>query len=202
MGLFRLIFRLLGGNNKHPTAAKRRSVAYPVTQPPKPQTSICSPAAPHLYPKVPRLQVPNPSLVAPFATPALLPIRKISGPCYVVDGDTIIIEKIRIRLSGIDAPELDQPYGNKAKWVLINLCKGQVVTAVFNGSSTYDRPVATCYLPDGGDLSEAMVRCGMALDWRKFSDGKYRHLEPPDSRKRLWRVDAKHRGLMPPPTTD
>ncbi|WP_424970638.1 thermonuclease family protein [Dinoroseobacter sp. S76] len=41
--------------------------------------------------------------------------REISGPARIVDGDTIVIKKTQIRLFGIDAPELDHPYGQKAK---------------------------------------------------------------------------------------
>lgn len=120
------------------------------------------------------------------------------GRCYVQDGDTIYIDGTAIRLAGIDAPELDQPYGQKAKYHLMDLCKGHVVRAEFDGSSTYDRLVATCFLPDGRDLSAEMVEVGLALDWRRFSGGKYRNLEPDGIRKRLWRVEARHRGRYPP----
>lgn len=132
--------------------------------------------------------VPTSIVVAP---------AEICGRCQVVDGDTIIIAGMTIRLAGIDAPELADPYGKNAKWALINLCKGQIVRAVTDGSSTYDRVVATCYLPDGRDLSAEMVSAGLALDWKKFSGGKYRHLEAPDARRRMWRVDAKHKGRLP-----
>ena len=76
------------------------------------------------------------------------------------------------------------------------LCRGQIVRAEFDGSSTYDRPVATCFLADGRDLSAEMVKLGYALDWRKFSGGKYRGLEPPEARRLLWRVAAKHQGML------
>lgn len=33
----------------------------------------------------------------------------------MIDGDTIAIGKQKIRLAGIDAPELNKPYGKKAK---------------------------------------------------------------------------------------
>ncbi len=122
--------------------------------------------------------------------------RVLRGPCWVVDGDTIIIDKIRIRIAGIDAPELDHPWGKQAKWALVKLCKGQMVTAHIRPELSYDRMVAQCLLPDGRDLAAEMVRAGMALDWPKFSGGKYRHLETPDARKKLWRASVRQRGLM------
>src|SRR5690606_18681766 len=45
----------------------------------------------------------------------------IRGTAYVVDGDTLIIQRTQIRLFGIDAPEMDHPFGNSAKWALISL---------------------------------------------------------------------------------
>lgn len=123
----------------------------------------------------------------------------IHGRCYVVDGDTIFIGDASIRLAGIDAPELDHPYGKNAKWALINLCKGQTVHAVLEGAMSHDRTVATCYLPDGRDLSAEMVKLGLAVDWPKFSGGKYRQYEVPDIRRKLWRCDARQKGRMPQP---
>jgi micrococcal nuclease len=122
----------------------------------------------------------------------------IRGACWVIDGDTIVINKVHIRLAGIDAPELDQPYGQNAKRFLMGLCRGHVVTAITEGGTSYERTVATCHLDDGRDLSAEMVRAGLALDWRKHSGGQYRHLEVAGIRKKLWRVEAKHRGRMPP----
>jgi endonuclease YncB( thermonuclease family) len=60
--------------------------------------------------------------------------------------------------------------------------------------TSYNRVVAVCTLPDGRDLSAEMVKAGLALDWEKFSGGKYRHLEPEGVRKKLWRCAAKHNG--------
>ena len=84
-----------------------------------------------------------------------LPLRQtaVVGTCYVIDGDSIVIGNVMIRLAGIDAPELNQPWGQKDKWALFDLCKGQVVRAELDGSMSYDRLVATCYLPDGRNLS-------------------------------------------------
>ena len=132
--------------------------------------------------------VPPPRLVAEP--------RILQGHCWVVDGDTIVIGKVHVRLAGIDAPELDHPHGQKAKWALHALCKGQVVTVTLDGSESHDRLVGICRLPDGRDLSAEMVKAGHALDWPKYSGGRYRHLETPDARKKLWRANARQRGRM------
>jgi micrococcal nuclease len=122
--------------------------------------------------------------------------RILRGQCWVVDGDTIVIEGTHIRIAGIDAPELDHPWGKKSKWALVQMCKGQTVTARLRPDLSYDRVVAECFLPDGRDLAAELVRAGMALDWPKFSGGKYRHLETPDARKKMWRADARQRGKL------
>lgn len=120
----------------------------------------------------------------------------LQGRCWVVDGDTIVIDKVHIRLAGIDAPELDHPWGNQSKWALVQLCKGQTVTARIRPELSYDRVVAECFLPDGRDLAAELVQAGMALDWPKFSGGRYRHLETADARRKLWRADARQRGKL------
>ncbi|MBK6468112.1 MAG: thermonuclease family protein [Rhodobacter sp.] len=94
------------------------------------------------------------------------------GRSWVIDGDTIDIEGTRIRLAGIDAPELEDPYGKQARSALIRLCHGAEMRAVAEGEQTHVRLVATCYLPDGRDLSAEMVKAGLAIDWPKFSSGK------------------------------
>ncbi|MBK0329261.1 hypothetical protein I5535_18455 [Rhodobacteraceae bacterium F11138] len=45
-------------------------------------------------------------------------------------------------------------------------------------------------------MAAKFVKQGLALDWPKFSGGKYLHLEPPDARKRLWCAAAKHQGRL------
>ncbi|MFN0113979.1 MAG: thermonuclease family protein [Paracoccaceae bacterium] len=125
----------------------------------------------------------------------------IAGKCWVVDGDTIVIGNQNIRLAGIDAPELDQPFGQKAKWALLKLCQGKCVRAEVTGELSYDRLVAICRLEDGTDLAAEMVRSGHAIDWAKHSGGRYRRLEPEGARRRLWRADARQKGRFPPPAS-
>ncbi len=110
---------------------------------------------------------------------------RLQGKAYIIDGDTIRIGKTKIRLAGIDAPEIDMPYGQKSKWAMVAICKGQVITAELDGERSYDRLVGTCYLPDGRDIGAEIIKEGLALDLPHFSDGKYRQFEPEGARRRL-----------------
>ena len=111
--------------------------------------------------------------------------RIISGKCFVIDGDTIQIKGTRIRLAGIDAPELNQPWGKAAKYAMVRLCKGEVVSAHLTGEESYNRKVAICYLSDGRDIGAEIIKQGYALDFTKYSNGKYKELETADARKKL-----------------
>ncbi len=136
---------------------------------------------------------------APFDAESATPLPSepvIRGRAYVVDGDTVVICKKQIRLFGVDAPEINHPYGKKAKWALVSLCKGQTVRAEITDVDAYGRTVAKCYLSDGRDLSAEMVKLGLAIDWPKFSGGKYQSIETPDARKKLWLADARQKGRV------
>ncbi|MCP5038040.1 MAG: hypothetical protein GY945_10615, partial [Rhodobacteraceae bacterium] len=95
--------------------------------------------------------------------------RKLAGKAWVIDGDTIVVNKIKIRLAGIDAPELDQPWGQKSKWEMVRICKGQTLHIELSGETSFDRLIGTCYLPDGRDIGAEIVKAGLALDGGYFS---------------------------------
>ena len=135
----------------------------------------------------------------PFESESASPTQNkasLQGFAYIVDGDSLVIQKTQIRLYGVDAPEMNHPYGKKAKWALFSMCKGQKVRADILFEDDYGRTVAKCYLPDDRDISAEMVKLGLALDWPKFSGGEYRSLETPDARKKLWLADARQKGRM------
>ena len=75
----------------------------------------------------------------------------IKDKCHVIDGDTIVIGKQRIRFAGIDPSELHNPYDKKAKWALVELCKGQTVTAYLTSEISYHLVLAKWFLDDGRD---------------------------------------------------
>lgn len=109
----------------------------------------------------------------------------IVGKAYVIDGDTIRIKGTKIRIAGIDAPELNMPWGQKSKWAMVNICKGQIITVELDGERSFDRLVGTCFLEDGRDIGAEIVKTGLALDLPEFSRGKYRKFEPEGARRKL-----------------
>ena len=97
----------------------------------------------------------------------------LSGKVVSVhDGDTVTVlqdaRQIKVRLYGIDAPELKQPYGKKSRQFLANLIAGKVVEVNENGKDRYKRTIGTIYL-NGKDINAQMVENGYAWAYRKFS---------------------------------
>ena len=105
----------------------------------------------------------------------LLPLSLFAFPAKVIkisDGDTIIIlqdkQQIKVRLFGIDAPELKQPYGKKSKQFLANLIAGEVVEVEENGKDRYKRTLGIIHFK-GQDINAQMVLNGYAWAYVKYS---------------------------------
>ncbi|MDA9466554.1 thermonuclease family protein [Bradyrhizobium sp. CCBAU 53415] len=106
----------------------------------------------------------------------------LTGQASIIDGDTLQIHGTRIRLAGIDAPESSQlcrgddslPYrcGAKAANDLDAFVARRPVSCVPVSQDQYGRAVATCSV-SGADLADWLVRNGYALDWRRYSGGRY-----------------------------
>ncbi|EAL3904590.1 thermonuclease family protein [Campylobacter upsaliensis] len=99
----------------------------------------------------------------------------------VIDGDTIEllaktskenpynhIIKLKIRLYGIDAPELKQAYGKEAKEYLSALVLKQEVSLIIENKDKYERIVGTIFLK-GKDINKEMVKNGYAHAYESFS---------------------------------
>lgn len=90
----------------------------------------------------------------------------------VRDGDTIRCDgNIKIRLWGVDAPELNTDAGPASRRALANITSGQTLVCRKRGKS-FDRLVAQCWIGNR-DVAGEMVRAGHARDWPKFSHGWY-----------------------------
>ena len=90
---------------------------------------------------------------------------------YVIDGDTIIVDSLHIRLVDIDAPELGTPWGEDALWFMHALVYGEVVELFCDGVDVYDRWL--CRVEVGGsDVGGRMVGAGHAAVWVDLVEGR------------------------------
>jgi endonuclease YncB( thermonuclease family) len=114
--------------------------------------------------------------ISPAAAPATR-VQPLSGIARVLDGDTIEVRGIHIRLNGIDAPESKQmceangqtyPCGEQATEALIVLLGARPVQCTEKGRDRNQRIIATC-LVDSTDVGAWMVEHGQAVAYRKYS---------------------------------
>jgi endonuclease YncB( thermonuclease family) len=105
-----------------------------------------------------------------------------TGQASVVDGDTLEIHGMRIRLWGVDAPETSQlcrggdslqyQCGAKAANDLDAFIAGRPVNCLPTSLDRFGRTVATCSV-GGADLGDRLVRNGLAMDWPQYSKRTY-----------------------------
>jgi len=98
--------------------------------------------------------------------------KGFDGTAVVVDGDTIKLGLQRVRLWGIDAPEMYTAEGRAAKAYLRAFAEGKNVRCLAMDKDRYGRTVAQCWM-NGKDLAWYMVEGGHARDWPKYSNGYY-----------------------------
>ena len=102
----------------------------------------------------------------------------IVGRATVVDGDTVEIRDVRIRLHGIDAPESSQrctrtngesqKCGQDAAFALHKKLGHRNVRCAGHKTDRWRRKIATCFL-GSVDVNKWMVQQGWALAYRKYS---------------------------------
>lgn len=145
-----------------------------------------------------------------FASPALAWEATVLS---VHDGDSIVVsradngERVKIRLSGIDAPEMPvsgrweaQPYCKKSRdFLRAMLPVGSRVTLIDMGLDKYTRNVAAVVsLPDGRVAQEELLKAGFAWVYRQYCKGCVQWLaleqEARSARRGLW----KQQNPVPP----
>lgn len=92
----------------------------------------------------------------------------------ISDGDTIVVldkskTQHRVRLFGIDAPELKQDYGRKAKDYLTALVATKLVKVVYFSKDKYKRILGIVFL-NGSDVNAQIVKDGFAWAFVKYSN--------------------------------
>lgn len=114
-----------------------------------------------------------------LASPAFAQ-SEVSGTCHVVDGDTVFAGSVEVRLQGVAAPEPRERGGKEATAYMRQICEGQQVRCVLDGSKTRGREVGICYVGDR-DIGAEVIAAGLARDCPRFSKGRYRQLERPEA---------------------
>jgi len=112
----------------------------------------------------------------------------------VTDGDTLTVlangAREKVRLTGIDCPESDQPFGSQATQLTTQLALEKVVTVTDFGRDKYHRLLGEVVLPDGRLLNRELVREGFCWWYRKYApeNGELERLETEarEARKGLW----------------
>lgn len=102
----------------------------------------------------------------------------VLGPFYVIDGDTLAKGGERFRLTGIDAPELQQTCedANGAEWQCGGEARATLQNLLARGEAEcrgsqldqYRRRLVTCFVGNQ-NLNGLMVRGGMAISTELFT---------------------------------
>lgn len=111
----------------------------------------------------------------------------------VQDGDSLVVRRVgqtrseRLRISGIDAPERGQPYGDASRVALAALVDGERLRVAPAKKDPYGRLVAALSLGER-DIGLAMIEGGHAWYFRR-----YRRDLPAALRKPYERAEARAR---------
>lgn len=128
-----------------------------------------------------------------FVTPSLA-VTLEGRVVGISDGDTLTLldankTKVNIRLAAIDAPEKAQPFGQRSKERLSDICYNKQATVGVVDTDRYGRTVGEVVC-GGTNANEEMIKSGMAWVYRKYAKG-YSHLyafenEAKASKRGLW----------------
>jgi micrococcal nuclease len=93
----------------------------------------------------------------------------------VQDGDSFTLlddnnVQYKIRLHGIDCPELNQPFGKAAKQFVSDLIFGQYVNVETNKKDRYGRTIGIVTLANHSILNEAILKNGYAWHYLEYDN--------------------------------
>ena len=131
-----------------------------------------------------------------------LPIQS-AWVSWVMDGDTVLLlpeggpEALRVRLLGIDAPELCQPGGEAARDALMAQVLRRSVRVQVVGQDSYGRQLGRVWL-DTQDVAAELVRSGWAWAYQhRTGRGPYAALQREAERERVGVFAARETAMSP-----
>jgi endonuclease YncB( thermonuclease family) len=126
-------------------------------------------------------------------TGALAKSAKFDGLVMRVhDGDTLSVVRggraEKVKLAGIDCPELRQAFGPSARNFTSRLAAGQVVRVLIQGTDAMGRILGVVLLPDGKSLNRELVAAGLAWKAKESKNKQVAKLEKDARRAKrgLW----------------
>ena len=122
---------------------------------------------------------------------------ELSGKVVAVaDGDTLTVlvdnRQVKVRLTEIDAPEKNQPFGTRSRQSLADMAFGRVVRVVTHGKDRYGRTLGRIYVGQH-DINAEQLRRGMAWVYDRYvSDRDLYQIqeEARAARRGLWHDQA------------
>ena len=130
-------------------------------------------------------------LLCLLALAAMLRERPIAGKAFAIDGDTLVVDGRRIRLLGLDAPEIGQSCeregrayrcGEEARAAIRAFIAGEPVTCAAQGRDRYGRDLATCRVR-AEDIGAHLVRSGQAVSFGAYGEEER---EAREARRGIW----------------
>lgn len=103
-------------------------------------------------------------------------VQVIHGQTQLSDGDSLHVNRQKVRLIGIDAPELHQscqkdgnsyPCGEMSKQHLETLINGNEISCTYTGIDKFDRLLGRCRAGQI-DLNRQMVKDGWAVSYHDY----------------------------------
>lgn len=89
----------------------------------------------------------------------------------VADGDTLTVlvskTQFKVRLDGIDAPELKQAFGQRSKQSLATICAGKTAEVIDRGKDRFGRTIGRINCA-GIDANSEQLRRGMAWAFTRY----------------------------------
>ena len=112
----------------------------------------------------------------------------------IADGDSFTLltdslTQIKIRLHGVDCPEKNQAFGQKAKEFTSDFIFGKRVRVKVTDIDRYNRVIGIVTLRTGKNLNEALLKNGFAWHYKQYDKSKkYSQLEESAriAKKGLW----------------
>lgn len=93
----------------------------------------------------------------------------------IYDGDTYGLltsnnQTIKVRMNGIDAPEIEMPFHEVSRQYLSKLIFKKNVYLDKTGEDIYGRTLGFTYLEDETDVNLEMLKAGMAWHFKRYND--------------------------------